>query len=398
MYDLYLKPNRDRSVRRFHPWIFSGAVQRLNGNPPPGAVVDVRTSTGSLIGRGFYNPHSQIRCRMLVWRDEPVDRAFFEKKIHAAWQLRQVLFRGALEASSDKYTNAYRVINAEGDGLPGLIVDRYADFLVIQMSSLGMVQWRQDLVASLQNVFQPAGIFERSTAGALREEALEPALGTLAGNEPPQALEISESGLRFEVSLQEGQKTGFFLDQRENRQWMSEHSRGREILNGFAYSGAFSVYAAQAGAARIVTVDSSSPAILWAQRNFALNNLAGVAEDFVVADMFQFLRATTRRFDFIILDPPAFAHRQKEVEHAARAYKDVNLQAMKIIAPGGLLFTCSCSQPISPDLFQKIIFAAATDAKRFVRILGHRGHAPDHPVSIYHPEGRYLQGWLLQVE
>ncbi|MGH7493611.1 MAG: class I SAM-dependent rRNA methyltransferase [bacterium] len=398
MYDLYLKPDRDRSVRRFHPWIFSGAVQRLTGNPPPGAIVDVRASEGSLIGRGFYNPHSQISCRMLAWQDEPIDRAFFQKKIHTAWLLRQELLHRATAPSSPDFTNAYRVVNAEGDGLPGLIVDRYADFLVIQMSTLGMVRWRQDVVASLQSTFQPAGIFERSTAAALREEALEPALGALAGNEPPQALEISESGMRFEVNLYEGQKTGFFLDQRENRKWISELAGGRKILNGFAYSGAFSVYAAQAGAAHVVTVDSSAAAISWAKRNLALNHLSAVAEDFVVADMFQFLRATTQRFDFIILDPPAFAHRQKEVENAARAYKDVNLQAMKIIAPGGLLFTCSCSQPISPDLFQKIIFAAAADAKRFVRILGYRGHAPDHPVSLYHPEGRYLQAWLLQVE
>jgi 23S rRNA (cytosine1962-C5)-methyltransferase len=397
MYDLYLKPDRERSLRRFHPWIFSGAVQRLTGNPPAGEVVNVRAGDGSLIGSGFYNPHSQIVCRMLAWRDEPVDRGFFQKKLQAAWQLRQKLFCGDTNSASRIVTNAYRVVNAEGDGLPGLIVDRYVDFLVVQISTLGMARWREDVVAGLQNVYQPAGIFERSTGAALREEALEPALGTLAGAEPPHALEIRENGLRFEVNLHEGQKTGFFLDQRDNRKWTAEFSPGRKVLNGFAYSGGFSAYAAQAGAARVVSVDSSSTAMSWARKNLALNGLAVSDDDFVVADMFQFLRATTQRFDFIILDPPAFAHRHKEVEKAARAYKDLNLQAMKIISPGGLLFTCSCSQPISPDLFQKIIFAAAADAKRFVRILGNRGHAPDHPISLYHPEGRYLQAWLLQV-
>ncbi len=388
--NLYLKPDRDRSVRRFHPWIFSGAVARVADQPQTGEIVSVCASDGSFIGRGFYNPHSQIVCRMLTWQDEPVAQAFFQKKIAAAMQLRQPMFA--------EHTGAYRVINAEGDGLPGLIADRYADYLAVQISAFGMAQRRAEIVTSLQNIFRPRGIFERSTGAALREEGLEPVLQTLSGEEPPAAVEILENGLRFEAHLREGQKTGFFLDQRENRQWAATLSPGRSILNGFAYSGGFSVYAAKAGAAQVVSVDSSSTAMLWAKRNFTLNDLPVEEEDFVVADMFQFLRATTQQFDFIILDPPAFAHRQKDVENAARAYKDVNLRAMKIILPGGLLLSCSCSQPVSPDLFQKILFGAAADAKRFVRILGHRGHAADHPFSVYHPEGRYLQAWLLQVE
>ncbi len=392
MSTVYLKPNRDRAVRRFHPWIFSGAIARTEGAPQAGEIVRVHADNGDMIGQGFYNPHSQIAVRMLSSQQEEIDRFFFENKIASAWQLRQKIF---VEKTA---TNAYRLVNAEGDGLPGLIVDRYADFLVVQINTLGMAQRRQEIAAGLQNVLQPAGILERSTGAALREENLQPVMRTLAGSEPPAALEIRENGLRFEVDLRAGQKTGFFLDQRENRQWVATLCQDRTVLNGFAYSGAFSVYAAAAGAARVVSVDSSHPAMSWAKRNFELNRLPAAADDFVAADMFQFLRATTLPFDFIILDPPAFAHRQKDVENAARAYKDINLIAMKKIAPGGLLLTCSCSQPVSLDFFQKILFGAATDAKRFVRVLGHRGHAPDHPFSVYHPEGRYLQAWLLQVE
>jgi 23S rRNA (cytosine1962-C5)-methyltransferase len=230
----------------------------------------------------------------------------------------------------------------------------------------------------------------------LQEEGLPPVTQVLAGAEPP-LIHIRENDLRFAVNVQEGQKTGFFLDQRENRTWAARLCQNRKVLNGFGYTGAFSVYAKHAGAQRVVTVDSSSAAIELAKQNFALNNLEAVAEDFIAADIFHFLRATTQKFDFIILDPPAFAHRQKDVENAARAYKDVNLQAMKMIESGGLLLTCSCSQPVSPDLFQKILFGAAADAGRAVRLLGQSGHAPDHPISIYHPEGRYLQAMLLHI-
>ncbi len=387
---LYLKPARARSVLRFHPWIFSGAVARIDGSSAPGEVIDVLAADNKFLGRGFYNPNSQIVCRMLTWQDEPIDQAFFENKIRAAYQLRQ-----RLVAQS---TDSFRVVNAEGDGLPGLIVDKYSDFLVVQISALGMSRRSQDLITSLQNVLQPRGIFERSIGGALQEEGLKPVVRVLDGAEPPEHIQVHENDLRFNVNVKEGQKTGFFLDQRENRRWIAYFCRGRNVLNGFCYTGAFSVYAGAAGAQRVVSVDSSSAAMQIAKQNFSLNGLPIVPEDFVTADLFHFLRSTTQKFDLIILDPPAFAHRQKDVENAARAYKDVNLQALKILSPGGLLFTCSCSQPISPDLFQKILFGAAVDAKRNVRILGRSDHAPDHPINIYHPEGRYLQTFLLQVE
>jgi 23S rRNA (cytosine1962-C5)-methyltransferase len=386
---LHLKPNRDRSMRRFHPWIFSGAMARLEGAKAPG-VAEIITAEGEFLGRGFYNPNSQIVCRILTWQNEAIDAEFFQRRIEAAYRMRRRLF----EANA---TDAFRLVNAEGDGLPGLIVDKYADYLVVQISTLGMSHFRNEIIAALQELIQPEGIFERSTGAALNEEGLQPVTQTLAGNEPPAFLQIRENNLLFEVNVHEGQKTGFFLDQRENRAWAARLCQNRKVLNGFGYTGAFSVYAKHAGAQRVVTVDSSSAAIELAKQNFALNNLEAVSENFVVADIFHYLRSTTQKFDFIILDPPAFAHRQKDVENAARAYKDVNLQAMKIIEPGGLLLTCSCSQPVSPDLFQKILFGAAADAGRVVRILGQSGHAPDHPISLYHPEGRYLQAMLLHV-
>jgi len=386
---LHLKPNRDRAVRRFHPWIFSGALARLEGAAEPG-VVEVIAAEGEFLGRGFYNPNSQIVCRMLTWQDEAIDAEFFQRRIETAYRIRRRLFE-------TKATDSFRLVNAEGDGLPGLIVDKYAGYLAVQISTLGMSHFRNEIVAALQNIMQPQGIFERSTGAALNEEGLQPVTKTLAGNEPPASLQIRENNLLFAVNIHEGQKTGFFLDQRENRAWVARICAGRKLLNGFGYTGAFSVYARQGGAQRIVTVDSSVPAIELAKKNFTINGFEIASEDFVAADLFRYLRSTMQRFDFIILDPPAFAHRQKDVDNAARAYKDINLQAMKVIESGGLLLSCSCSQPFSPDLFQKILFGAAADAGRVVRILGQSGHAPDHPISVYHPEGRYLQAMLLHV-
>jgi 23S rRNA (cytosine1962-C5)-methyltransferase len=390
---LHLKLSRDRSVRRFHPWIFSGAVNRIEDTNEPG-IVEVIAADGAFLGRGFYNPHCQIVCRMLTWQEEPIDAEFFQRRIADAYRLRAGWFGKKMESGTD----AFRVVNAEGDGLPGLIVDKYAAHLAVQISTLGMSHFRREIVAALQQILQPRGIFERSTGGAsLQEEGLEPVTQVLAGDEPPTTIQIRENNLRFAVNIPQGQKTGFFLDQRENRAWVARICRDRKLLNGFGYTGAFSVYARQGGTQRVVTVDSSAPALENAKQNFALNDFAFAPENFIVADLFHYLRATTEKFDFIILDPPAFAHRQKDVDNAARAYKDINLHAIKIIEPGGLLLTCSCSQPMSPELFQKILFAAAADAGRQVRILGQSGHAPDHPISIYHPEGRYLQAVLLHV-
>lgn len=390
MAKLILKPGRDRSVRNFHPWIFSGAIDSIEGSVASGEVVDVHDAAGAFLARGFFSASSQIRCRLLTWQAENIDREFFRRKITAALALRT--------RRIPPETNAYRLVNAEGDGLPGLVIDRYAAVAVMQCNTIGMELRKQEIAGLLQEILGVVGVWERSQGMARREEGLPPTNGALIGTFDAQLISILENGYRFEVDIREGQKTGFFLDQRENRQWVKELAAGRQVLNCFAYTGAFSVYAAAGGAARIVSVESSSPALEQAKRHFLINNLASAAEDFVLADVFAFLRATRQHFDFIILDPPAFAHHQREVDSAARAYKDVNLQAMKRLAAGGLLLSCSCSQPITPELFQKILFAAAADAKRHLRIIGQRGHAADHPISLFHPEGRYLQAWLLYVE
>jgi 23S rRNA (cytosine1962-C5)-methyltransferase len=402
MPSLYLKTRHDRAVRRFHPWIFSGAVERIAGHCEAGAVIDVHAADGELLGRGFYNPGSNIVCRMLTWKDEAINRAFFSERLERAWQLRRSMFgefsTGNSPPPAEPPTDAFRLVNAEGDGLPGLIVDRYGDFLSVQISSLGMQRFRDTLVACLTQIMHPRGIWERSGGAALREEGLSPVNQLLFGETPPERVRICENGLQFEADVRAGQKTGFYLDQRENRAWCRRLSPGRTVLNGFGYSGAFAVYAARGAAARIVTVDSSPAAVALARKNFAINRLPCNEDDFVVQDMFHYLRTTSLGFDFIVLDPPAFAQRQKDVGRAARAYKDINLQAIRKIAPAGLLLSCSCSQPVTPDLFQKILFGAALDAARAVRIVGQSGHAPDHPVSIYHPQGRYLKAFLLHVE
>jgi len=402
MPSLYLKTKHDRAVRRFHPWIFSGAVERLSGHCEPGAVIDVLTADGEFIGRGFFNSNSNIVCRMLTWQNEAIDRHFFTARLQRAWQQRCSMFTDSSAGDSPQVimpaTDAFRLVNAEGDGLPGLVVDRYGDFLSVQISSLGMQRFRETIVTCLAQITQPKGIWERSGGAALREEGLPPVNQLLYGETPPERVSFCENGFRFEAELLAGQKTGFYLDQRENREWCQRLSRGRTLLNGFGYSGAFSVYASRGAAARIVTVDSSQAAIALARRHFAINQLPCNEDDFVAQDMFHYLRATTVEFDFVILDPPAFAQRQKDVRRAARAYKDINLQAIKKIAPGGLLLTCSCSQPVTPDLFQKILFGAAVDAGRCVQILGQSGHPPDHPVSVFHPEGRYLKAFLLRVD
>jgi len=390
MAKLILKTGRERSIKNFHPWIFSGAIARIEGAAGAGEVVDVHDSDNNFLARGFYCPSSQIRCRLLTWQSESIDRDFFKRTIAAAQQLRRQ------HISSD--TDAYRIVNAEGDGLPGLIVDRYADIAVMQCNTIGMEIRKREIAEILMTEFGLCGVRERSQGAARREEGLQPASGTLCGEVLEGVVTIHENGFQFEVDIHDGQKTGFFLDQRENREWVKNLAGGKKVLNCFSYTGAFSVYAASGGAARVVNVESSSPALEQARKHMQINRFSSSDDDFVLADVFAFLRATRQTYDFIILDPPAFAHHQREVDAAARAYKDVNLQAFKRLPPGGLLLSCSCSQPISPDLFQKIIFAAASDARRRVRIIGQRSHAADHPISIFHPEGRYLQAWLLSVE
>ncbi len=384
-----LKEGKERPLEGFHPWIFSGALDQIDDSFEPGDLVRVFSSEEKFLGIGYLNPHSQIAIRMLTFEEEAINESFFERRILKAAALRGRFF--------DERTNAFRLIHSEGDFLPGLIVDRYAGYLVLQILTAGMEKWRDVIVSILQKEFNPAGIYEKDESDWRTTEGLQKRMGRLAGSEPPDFVEILENGLGFIVDIHGGQKTGFFLDQRESRRRAGELSSGRRVLNCFAYTGGFSLYAAAGGARETVSVESSEPALNTARVHFERNGLAGPAHTFVREDVFDYLRASRQEFDMIILDPPAFCKGRHQIQPASRGYKDINLWAMKRLAPEGLLFTFSCSSHIEPDLFQKIIFGAAKDARKPVRILAKTSHPPDHPISIFHPEGEYLKGLLCQV-
>ena len=385
-----LKRGKDKPVRNHHPWIFSGAIDRVDDTLKAGDVAQVFSAGNEFLGSGYFNPSSQITVRLLRFDDGAIDADFFDERICRAVDLRHLWF------PDPKMTNACRVIHSEGDFLPGLIVDRYADYLTVQFLTAGMDRWRDAILNALVNRLSPRGIFEKGDAGERELEGLPLRNQMLHGEEVPKKLEILENGLRFLADLREGQKTGFFLDQRDNRKLIGSLCAGKKVLNCFSYTGAFSVYAAAGGAKQVISVDSSKPALEMASEHFRLNKLE-TPHEIVCADVFEYLRKCEREFDFIILDPPAFCKNKHQVGNASRGYKDVNWQAIKRLSPGGLLYTASCSSFISADLFQKIVFAAAKDAGRDVKILAKTSHPADHPINVYHPEGEYLKGLLCQV-
>lgn len=391
---LYLKPGHDRPVRRHHPWVFSGALGRLEGPVADGGVVEVLSFDGEWLARGYLNRRSQILARLLTWDPgEAIDGAFWERRLERALQARAAL-------RLEEVTSAYRLVFAESDGLPGLIVDRYGDFLVLQSLTLGVERWKEVIVRLLAERLRPRGIYERSDVEVRAKEGLAPAEGVRFGEPPPPRLLITEHGHRFYVDVIRGQKTGFYLDQRENRRRAAAYLAGAEVLNAFSYTGAFAVYALKAGARFVVNVDTSAEALQGAVENLRLNGFDERRFENIEGDAFQVLRrmrAEGRRFDAVILDPPKFAYAQAHLPRAARGYKDINLQALHLIRPGGLLITFSCSGLVSPDLFQKIVFAAAEDAGRDVQILERLSQAPDHPVRLAFPESEYLKGLICRV-
>ncbi|MCX2727231.1 class I SAM-dependent rRNA methyltransferase [Thermomicrobium sp. 4228-Ro] len=391
---LILKSDHDRPVRRHHPWIFSGAIARIDGDAEDGDIVEVHSSDGEWLARGYLNRRSQIVVRLLSWnRDETIDESFWARRIERALAARTRLHL-------DQVTNAYRLIYAESDWLPGLIVDRYADFLVIQSLTLGIERRKELLVRLLAERCRPAGIYERSDLDVREKEGLPPADGTLWGQEPPERILIEEYGHRFQVDVRRGQKTGFYLDQRENRRRAAAYLKHGRVLNAFAYTGAFAIYALANGAEHVVNLDTSAEALAEAAAHLALNGFPADRAEQIGGDAFRLLRhfrAGGRRFDAVILDPPKFAYAHAHLERAARGYKDINLQALHLIEPGGVLITFSCSGLVSIDLFQKIVFAAAEDAGREVQILERLGHPPDHPVRLSFPEGEYLKGLICRV-
>jgi len=384
-----LKKGREVPVLRGHPWIFSGAIEKIENNATAVGVADVFDWEKQWIARGLFSPKSQIRVRVLTWRQEVIDRAFFYRRLSEALSFREELV--------SKVTNAYRIVNGEGDFLPGLIVDRYNEFLVCQVFTAGMDSLKSSIADSLSSLLPAKGIFEKSEGRVREEEGIAPSAGVLAGETPPELICIEEKGLKFVIDLRRGQKTGFFLDQRDNRALLSTIARDKRILNCFSYSGAFSVYALAAGAERVVSLDSSRTALDLAERNLALNGLDSGRSELRKGDAFTYLKECDTDFDIIILDPPSLAHKRNDMDGATGGYKFLNLHALRHLRPGGFLLTFSCSQHLSIDLFQKVVFGAAVDAPRKVAVLKRLGQPMDHPVSLHHPEGEYLKGLLLRV-
>jgi 23S rRNA (cytosine1962-C5)-methyltransferase len=327
--------------------------------------------------------------RLLTWNKQPIDQSFFSTRLAQALTFRSEQLGAA--------TNAYRLINGEGDFLPGLIVDRYADYFVCQFYTAGMESLKKEIIAALIEIAPMTGIFERSEGRVREEEGLEPAVGVLAGIAPPETIGIEENGRKFLVDIRRGQKTGFFLDQRDSRQFLSTLARGRSVLNCFAYTGGFSVYAHAGFAKQVVTFDSSLPALELAEKNLELNGYADAPGEVIKGDAFAYLKESDSKFDVIVLDPPSLAHRRGDLDAATGGYKFLNLHALKHLTPGGILLTFSCSQHLPRDLFQKVVFGAAVDAGRKVTIIKQLGHPIDHPVSLHHPEGDYLKGLALRV-
>jgi 23S rRNA (cytosine1962-C5)-methyltransferase len=398
---LHLKPGREKSLKRRHPWIFTGAVERVDGSPGTGESVLVKAA-GQPVAVAAWSPKSQICAR--VWSFDAgtrIDKSFFEGRLKSALRLRRSL-------PAFRHGNALRLVHGESDGLPGLIVDRYADVLVVQLLSSGAEHWREVILDALAAETACEAIYERSDADVRKLEGLEPRTGwaRTAGAESPAGrgnreagrCPIVEHGLHFRVDVTAGQKTGFFLDQRDNRQRIRALAQGREVLDAFCYTGGFAVAALSGGAARVTAVDSSDEALQIARENLAANSLEPTKVAFEKADVFAYqrqLRDGGRNFDLIVLDPPKFAPTAAQAKNAARAYKDINLLALQLLRPGGLLATFSCSGGVSAELFQSIVAGAAADAGVDAKILERFGAGADHPVALGFPEGEYLKGLLL---
>jgi 23S rRNA (cytosine1962-C5)-methyltransferase len=391
MHKLILKPGREKSLKRRHPWIFSGGIARIEGDPQAGDAVQICAADGAVLAVAAYSPQSQIRARVWDWTVQNIDAAFIAQRINRAAVSRSALQLGDV-------TDGLRLVHGESDGLPGIVADRYADTVVVQLLSTGAERWRDAIADALAALPGVTRVIERSDADVRALEGLEPRSGLLRGAAAGAPLIVSEHGLKFGVDAEQGHKTGFYLDQRDNRLALRKLARGKTVLDCFCYSGGFALNALAGGAAAVIAIDSSGPALKVAQANAALNQLNGT--EWLEADVFKTLRAfrdAGRRFDVIVLDPPKLAPTAAHAEKAARAYKDINLLAFKMLNPGGTLMSYSCSGGISPDLFQKIVAGAALDAGVDARIEGWLHGAADHPVALNFPEGEYLKGLLLRV-
>ena len=387
MTQIVLKPGKEKSLKRRHPWIFSGAIARVEGNPASGETVGVVSHDGEFLAQAAFSPQSQIRARVWSWiRNAEIDAAFIADTVR-----RSATRRGSATAT--------RLIHGEADGLPGIVTDRYEDTAVVQLLSAGAEHWRDAIADALAALPGIARVYERSDADVRALEGLESRTGVLRGTAPPGAIEISESGSHYRIDVAAGHKTGFYLDQALNRARVGADAANRDVLNCFCYTGGFSIAALKSGAQSALSIDSSGPALDIARENVRLNGLDESRAEWLEADVFKALRELRdqgRSFDLIVLDPPKFAPTPATVERAARAYKDINLLGFKLLRPGGKLYTFSCSGGVSADLFQKIVAGAAVDADVEARIEARLCAAPDHPVLLNFPEGEYLKGLVLQ--
>ena len=389
---IVLKPGKDRSVFRRHPWIFSGAIAQITPNLQEGDVVQVYNAEGQYLATGHWQIGS-IAVRILTFEDETIDYAFWLGRIAAAWRMRQAI--GLADLADN---NVFRLVHGEGDHLPGLVVDYYAGVAVVQFHSVGMYREREHIARALREVLgeRITAIYDKSESTLPYKADITPQNGYLYGK--AENFVAMENGLKFYVDWLEGQKTGFFIDQRENRKLLESYARGKDVLNMFCYTGGFSFYAMRGGARQVHSVDVSARAIELAERNVQLNFPNDLRHEAFAEEAFHFLEKSHGKYDLIVLDPPAFAKHQNVLANAIQGYKKLNRKGIEIIRPGGILFTFSCSQVMTKDLFRQTVFTAAANTGRRVRILHQLTQPADHPVNIYHPEGEYLKGLVLYVE
>ena len=391
---LFLAKGREKSLLRRHPWVFSGAVQRVEGKALSGETIDILDSQGKWLARGAYSPESQIRARVWTFQqDEEIDIDFFIRRLQQAQSWRDwVAHRDGLDG--------YRLIAGESDGLPGITIDRFQNFLVLQLLSAGAEYQRPALLSALQHCYPECSIYDRSDVAVRKKEGLPLAQGPVLGDLPPELLPITEHGMKLLVDIQQGHKTGFYLDQRDSRLAARNYSAGRRVLNCFSYTGAFAVSALMGGCAQVISVDTSQAALDIARQNVELNKLDLNKAEFVRDDVFQLLRnyrAQGEKFDLIIMDPPKFVENKNQLASACRGYKDINMLALQLLNPGGILLSFSCSGLMPTDLFQKILADAAVDAGRDVQFIEQFRQAADHPVIATYPEGLYLKGFAYRV-
>ncbi len=391
---LILAKGREKSLLRRHPWVFSGAVARMEGKASAGETVDICDSQGKWLARGALSPQSQIRARVWSWQqDESIDIDFFVRRLQAAQQLRDWL------AQRDDL-NSYRLIAGESDGLPGITIDRFNDFLVLQLLSAGAEYQRAALITALQRLYPQCAIYDRSDVSVRKKEGLEMTQGVVLGAAPPDLQPITEHGMQLLVDIKTGHKTGYYLDQRDSRLATRRYAAGCRVLNCFSYTGGFAVSALMGNCEHVISVDTSQAALDVARQNVELNGLDVSKAEFLRDDVFKLLRRyrdENKKFDLIVMDPPKFVENKNQLMGACRGYKDINMLAMQLLNPGGMLLTFSCSGLMATDLFQKIIADAALDAQREVQFIEQFRQAADHPVSASYPEGLYLKGFACRV-